>query len=94
MIYKNITKADITWTFVEYQTLFTRREAELNIISLRVNKFDIQKKSMQYLLYYILFLKKMNKMKKHQFNSNIEFNVKCVQNGLADFYLLLPAIKI
>ena len=35
-----------------------RHEAEMNVISLRVNKFDIQRNSMQYVLYYILLFKK------------------------------------
>ena len=42
-----------------------RREAELNIVSPRVNKFDIQRN--------FSFLQKSNKIKKYQFNSNIKF---------------------
>ena len=38
-----------------------RRNAELNINSPRLNKFDTQRKSMQYLLYDILLFKKFIK---------------------------------
>ena len=46
----------------------------LNIISSRVNKFDIQQKAMQFLPYYILLFKKnIQKLKKCQLSSNIKF---------------------
>ena len=38
-----------------------RRNAELNINSPRLNKFDTQRKSMQYVLYDILLFKKFIK---------------------------------
>ena len=68
--YLHDNKADIAWTFVEYQNLFTetsniqRREAELNIVSTSVNKFDVQQKSIQYLLCYKLLFKKNERNEK------------------------------
>ena len=49
------------------------RESELNIISLRVNKLNIQRKSIKHLLYYIFLFEKTNKVRKYQFNLNIKF---------------------
>ena len=41
-----------------------RREAELNIVSTSVNKFDVQQKSIQYLLCYKLLFKKNERNEK------------------------------
>ena len=50
-----------------------RREEELNIISSRVNKYDIQRNSNQDLLLYTSLFKNTNKKKKYHTKSNIKF---------------------
>ena len=58
-----------------------RHEAELNVISARVSKFDTQRKCMQYGLYYLLYYNyKTSRMKKMslQFKYQIFIFQKCI----------------
>ena len=61
----------IMYSFVQYKNVFTWPEASeskvmLNNILPRVNKFDIQWKSMQHLFHYILLFFFFKKKKEHE----------------------------
>ena len=64
MICNNVIISRYFMDFREISEVSTvqRHEVEMNVISSRVNKFDIQRNSMQYVLYLILLFK-TNKLK-------------------------------
>ena len=69
-----------------------RHKAKENIISPRVNKIDIQRKYMQYLIYHLFLTKKVTVLSRSSSNNFTKFTGKHLCLSLFLFWMTQPAI--